>query len=139
VAAGVSCVALVSVWHSAAPTWHRLVRDHDTYAAYSRRDREQAPAVRAGISGDLFDLFASNLRRGDRVYFQVPHKPYGTLDLHDTIAALGRFFFLPAVEVANPGDATAVVSYDADPKLLHRAFITQVSSGDNHLSRVSYP
>jgi hypothetical protein len=139
VAAGVSCVALVSVWHSAAPTWHRLVGDHDTFAAYSQLDREQAPAVRAGISGDLFDFFASNLRRGDRVYFQVPRRPYGTLDLHDTIAALGRYFFLPAVEVADPGDATVVVSYGADPKQLHRAFISQVSLGDNHLSRISYP
>jgi len=132
-------VALVSVWHSAAPAWHRLDRDHDAYAAYSQLERDEAPATRAGISGDLFDVFASNVRRGDRVYFQVPRSPYGTLDLHDTIAALGRFFFLPAVEVADPDDATVVVSYHADPKHLHRAFLTEVPWGDAHLSRLAYP
>jgi len=132
-------VALVSVWHSAAPAWHRLDRDHDTYAAYSELDRVEAPAARAGISGDLFDVFASNVRRGDRVYFQVPRRPYGTLDLHDTIAALGRYFFLPAVEVAEPDEATVVMSYEADPKELHRAFLTQVPWGGDYLSRLGNP
>jgi 4-amino-4-deoxy-L-arabinose transferase-like glycosyltransferase len=32
-----------------------------------------------------------------------------------------------------------VVSYGADPKRLHRAFISQVPWGDNYLSRISYP
>ena len=35
----VTGVALLSVWHEARPTWHRLDSDYDTYAAYSASER----------------------------------------------------------------------------------------------------
>lgn len=89
--------------------------------------------------GDLFAFASGNLVRGDRIYFQVPRRKYGTLDLHDTVAAIGRFFFLPAVEVRSPGDATVVFSYDADPGALHQRFIRTLPLGNGTLSRLTYP
>lgn len=89
--------------------------------------------------GDLFAFASENLVRGDRVYFQVPRTRYGTLDLHDTVAALGRFFFLPAVEVRSLDDATVVFSYDADPAALHRRFVRSIPLGSATLSRLGYP
>jgi hypothetical protein len=91
------------------------------------------------VVGDLFAFASTNLVRGDRVYFQVPRTKYGTLDLHDTVASIGRFFFLPAVQVRSLDDATVVFSYEADPEALHRRFIRTMPLGSGSLSRLSYP
>jgi len=69
----------------------------------------------------------------------VPRRTYGLLDLHDTIAALGRYFFLPAVEVRSLDRATVVFSFDADPRVLGRRFVGQLRWGSSYLSRLSYP
>ena len=135
-----TAVALVSVWHAAAPTWRQLNRGHDTYAPYSDLARRQAPAVASGFNGTLFDLLASYVHEGDRIYYQVPRRPYGTLDLHDTVAALGRYYLAPAVEVTDPADATAVVSYEADPDRLRTDWLVQRQLGPRiFFSRVSNP
>jgi hypothetical protein len=138
----VTAAALVSVWHGARPTWHQLGAGYATYAAYSGTERLEAPLTSAAfpvVVGDLFAFASADLVRGDRVYFQVPRTPYGTLDLHDTVAALGRFFFLPAVEVRSLDDATVVFSYDANPSALHRRFVRTTPLGSASLSRLSYP
>src|SRR5690348_12695501 len=121
-----TAVALISVWHEALPTWRSLNTGYDTYVAYSDEERLAAPITGAGfpaVVGDLFRFVSSNLQRGDRVYFQVPRTKYGTLDLHGTMGELGRYFFLPAVEVDSIDDATVVFSYNADPSKLRRRFI----------------
>jgi hypothetical protein len=139
-AGAVTCLALLSAWHSAAPTWRRLNADYRTYSAYSKPARAHAASEAAGFNGSLFDFLASHLRRGDRIYYQVPRTPYGTLDLHDTVAALGNFYLLPAVQVSDPEDATVVVSYDADPARLGRTFVSQLPFGPRiFLSRISQP
>ena len=70
----------------------------------------------------------------------MPRRPYGTLDLHDTVAALGRYYLAPAVEVTDPADATVVVSYDADPAALGKTFALQRQLGDRiYFSRVRFP
>lgn len=138
-AAATGVVMLVSAWHGALPTWRQLDTRYDIYAGYTPLQRSEAPATKAGFVGDLFDVFSSHLARGDRIYFQVPRRRYGTLNLHDTFAALGRYFFLPAVEVAAPADATIVVSYHADPRRLGRPIVSEVDWGDNHLARLSNP
>jgi hypothetical protein len=142
VASVVAGVALLSVWHEGRRTWHELGSGYDTYSAYSASARRAAPITGAGfpaVVGDLFTFVASNLQRGDRIYFQVPQTKYGTLDLHDTIGELGRFFFLPAVEVDSVDDATVVLSYNADPGKLRRRFVGQLHFGPSTLSRIAYP
>jgi hypothetical protein len=136
----VTAVALVSVWHAAAPTWRKLDADHKTYAAYSELERRQAASANAGFAGTLWDTLASYVHGNDRIYFQVPRRPYGTLDLHDTVAALGRWYVAPAVEVTDPADATVVLSYQADPGELRSEWLFQRQLGDDiYFSRVRFP
>jgi hypothetical protein len=142
VAGVVTGVALLSVWHEARPTWRSLDSGYDTYSAYSASARRAAPITGAGfpaVVGDLFGFVSSNLQRGDRIYFQVPSTKYGTLNLHGTIGELGRFFFLPAVEVDSVDDATVVFSYNADAGKIGRPFVGQVHFGPSTLSRLAYP
>jgi hypothetical protein len=125
-AAGVATlVALVSVWHGAAPTWRKLDEERREFASYSDEQRRDAAAVHAGFLGGVFTALRSDVGDGDRVYFQVPRRPYGTLDLHDTVAALGRFYLAPAVEVTDPADATVVVSFESDPAALGLRYLGQ--------------
>ena len=80
------------------------------------------------------------MRDGDRIYYQVPRTPFGTLDLHDTVASLGRYTLLPAVEVTDLDDATVVLSYEADPATLHIPFLAQWQYGSGiAVSRVANP
>jgi hypothetical protein len=131
--------ALWSAWHPFNHMRRLLEREGRSYAALTPTERRQAPVTTVGLNGGIFDFYADRLVRGDRVYFQVPRTPYGTLDLHDTVAALGRFFFLPAVEVRSLDDATVVFSYDANPSALHRRFVRTTPLGSASLSRLSYP
>jgi hypothetical protein len=131
-------VALVSIWHAAAPTWRALNAGHREFAAYSDAERRHAPAVQAGFGGELFDWLRSYVRDDDRVYYQVPRRPYGTLDLHDTFASLGRWYLAPAVEVTDPAAATVVVSYEADPARLGLRYWFQQQFGPGiYVSRIA--
>ena len=140
-AAGVATVfALVSIWHAAAPTWRRLSTDHRAFATLTDVERAHAPAVHAGFQARLFDSLDAYVRDDDRVYFQVPRRPYGTLDLHDTVGALGRYYLAPAVEVSELDDATVVVSYESDPAELGLDWLDQQQLGERiYVSRVREP
>jgi hypothetical protein len=141
VAAGlVTVLALASVWHAAAPTWRKLNADYRAFSAYSELQRDGAASANAGFNPELFAALASSIDDDDRVYFQVPRRPYGTLDLHDTFAALGRYYLAPAVEVTDPDDATVVVSYEADPADLGREILLQRQLGPRiFVSRLESP
>jgi hypothetical protein len=107
-----------------------LEREHASYAALTPDERRRAPVAAAGLDGGIFDFFAQYLSKGDRVYFQVMPSGYSSdYDLPTIVQALGRFYFLPAVQTTDLNDATVVVSYFEDPALLHRKFITQVRAG----------
>ena len=92
-----TAVALVSVWHAAAPTWRRARTPTTRRTRPTRTPRAARPRARTRAStGRSWDQLASYVDGDDRIYFQVPHRPYGTLDLHDTVAALGRWYLAPA-------------------------------------------
>ena len=141
VAAGVATlIALVSAWSATGTTWHRLNADYRAYSAYSDEERLLTPVVAAGFRGEVFNFFAAEVDDDDRIYFQVPRRPYGTLDLHDTVAALGRFFLAPAIQVTDLDDATVVISYEADPRSLGREFVSQRQNGPGiFVSRIAEP
>jgi hypothetical protein len=140
VLAYVTLVALVAVWHEARPTWNRLGEETRAFAELSDAERVDLASNHTGVSASLFHFVAGHLRSGDRVYFHVPRVPYGTLDLHDTVAALGRYYLLPAVEVTSLEEATVIVSYDADPDEFGLRFVEQKPFGrDVFLSRVRLP
>src|SRR5262245_46640004 len=101
-----------------------LGEERATYKSMTSTDRRRLPVTHAQLDGQIFDFFAAYLVKGDRVYFQVMPSGYGpSFDLPSIIAALGRWYFLPAMQTTDLKDATVVVSYFEDPSLLHRKFI----------------
>ena len=141
-AGAATALALLSAWHAVGHMRRLLGEERTTYSAMTAADRRRAPVTRAGLDGQIFDFFAAFLVRGDRVYFQVMPSGYSPdFDLPGIVQALGRFYFLPAVQTENVGDATVVVSYFADPSLLDVKFVTQVRAGLQPLwvSRIRAP
>jgi hypothetical protein len=135
-------LALYSAWHSIGHMRRLMGIERRDDAALSAAARRQMPVTTFTMSGDVFDFFAHYLTKGDRVYFQVmPSGFTSEQDLPQAVAALGRFYFLPAVQTENLKDATVVVSYYADPSLLHVKFVTQVRAGLQTLfvSRIKAP
>ena len=61
--------------------------------------------------------------------------------LPQAIVALGNYYLLPGVEATDLAHATVVVSYFANPALLHVRFITQVEAGLQplYVSRIRAP
>ena len=112
-----------------------MLRSRPTSAA-ARPSRPPGSTARSSTSIDQY------LSKGDRVYFQVMPSGFSSdYDLPTIVQALGRFYFLPAVQTSDLKDATVVVSYFEDPALLHRKFITQVRAGLQPLwvSRIRSP
>ena len=136
----VTAVAVYCVVDSARDTWKRIDARHAYFSAFSTTQREQAPANEAGfqfLADVLHDL--PEAKRGDRFFVHAPRSPYGTLDLHDTVASLARFYLLPAVEVSDLDRATLVLSYRADPAELKRTFVAQRQFGPLFVSRIADP
>jgi hypothetical protein len=123
-------LALLSIWHSGGHVWRRLAADRRTYAAYTAEQRRQAPATAMQLPADVFDYYADRVRRGDRVYFLVMKSGFGRyFDLGQAVSAIGRFYLLPAAQVADPRAATVVLSYYADPASLGFRYLTQSQAG----------
>jgi hypothetical protein len=141
-AAAAVLAALWSAWHPFNHMRRLLGHEAATYERLTADDRRRAPVAAIGLDGQMFDFYDSLLSRGDRVYFQVRPGGFSSdYDLPTIIAALGRFYFLPAVQTSDPADATVVVSYFEDPAELHLKFLTQVRAGLQPLwvSRVAAP
>jgi hypothetical protein len=135
-----TAVAVYCVVDSGRGTWNRLDARYTYFSSFSTSQRAQAPADDAGLQflGSLLHDFPE-AKRGDRIYLHVPRSRYGTLDLHDTVASLVRFYLLPAVEVTDLDEATLVLSYKADPAELERTFVTQRRFGPLFVSRIAEP
>jgi hypothetical protein len=130
IAALAAAVALYSAWHSGGHVWRGFSADYKTYSAYSGIERRHAPLDKLGLPSDVFDFYAEHLHRGDRIYFQVQKVPFGNyLDLPGAIAAAGRFYLLPAVQVTSLRRATVVVSFNADPTHLHLRYSSKAQDG----------
>ena len=141
-AAVATAIALVSAWHSVGHIRRLLQAERPAYAALDSTASRREPVTHAGLDGQIFDFFAAYLQRGDRVYFQVMPSGYSPeFDLPGIIEALGRYYFLPAVQTTSLADATVVISYFEDPSQLHRTFLTQVRAGLQPLwvSRIRAP
>jgi hypothetical protein len=134
--------ALVSAWHSIRHVHRTLETERVFYASLTPAQRRREPVTNAGFDGQIFDFFDSLLTRGDRVYFQVMPSGFSSdYDLPTIVQALGRYYFLPAMQTSDLARATVVVSYFADPSLLHVKFVTQVRAGLQPLwvSRIKAP
>jgi hypothetical protein len=129
-AAVATAFALLSAWHSVGHMRNILGGEHTTYAAMTPAERRQLPVTHAELDGGIFDFFTAYLVHGDRVFIQVMPSGYSpAFDLPSIVSALGRWYFLPAMQTTDLANATVVVSYFEDPSLLHRKYITQVRAG----------
>ena len=129
-AAVATALAALSAWHAGGYDWRLLENGYATYAPMTSVERRQALAANVGVPGSVFDFYARYVVPGDRIYFQVmPSGLSPELTLPEAVAAIGRFYLLPGVETTNLADATVVVSFYADPSLLHLKFVTQVEAG----------
>jgi hypothetical protein len=141
-AAVATALALLSAWHSVGHMRNVLDGERVTYAAMTPAERRRLPVTHAQLDGQIFDFFAARLVYRDRVYIQVMPSGYSpAFDLPSIVSALGRWYFLPAMQTTDLSKATVVVSYFEDPALLNRKYITQVRAGLQPLwvSRISAP
>jgi hypothetical protein len=142
VVAVVTTLALYSAWHSGGHMWRRLGQDRHTYAAYTEYQRSHAVMLNLPLSPEPFDFYRDRLVRGDRVYFLVAPGGFGEFfTLPEIVAAVGRYYLLPAVQVPDVKDATVVLSWNADPATLGVHFVTQARAGEQliFVSRLKAP
>jgi hypothetical protein len=141
-AAVATALALLSAWHSIGHMRRILGAERSSYSAMAAAQRRRLPVANATLDGQIFDFFAAYLAKGDRVYFQVMPSGYSpSFDLPSIVAALGRWYLLPAMQTTDLKNATVVVSYFEDPAKLHVKFLTQVRAGLQPLwvSRIKAP
>jgi len=141
-AAAATLLALGSALHLGRSLWRGLDRQRAAYAPLTSTERAAMPLAEVGVPGAVFDFYASFLAPGDRAYFQVPQgAPGRRRALLRSLEAAGRFALLPAVVTPTLADATVVLSYDADPSLLHVSFVTQRRDGRErvYVSRIGSP
>ena len=141
-AAVATALALLSAWHSIGHMRRILGAERSSYSTMTAADRRRLPVTNATLDGQIFDFFAAYLTKGDRVYFQVMPSGFSpAFDLPSIVAALGRWYLLPAMQTTDLKNATVVVSYFEDPARLHIPFITQVRAGLQPLwvSRIKSP
>ena len=123
-------LALISAWHTGPRRWHRLNEEYTAYRSYTDLQRRQAFFGVVEEDPGVFDFFKQYLARGDRVYYQVQPSGFSSfMDLPAAVETAGRYYLLPAVQVTDLREATVVVSWLADPGLLHVRFVTQQRLG----------
>ena len=126
----VTAIALASAWHSGERAWRHLDGQRRVYASYSDVQRRHALITTMGLPGDIFDFYRQFVGRGDRVYYQVQESGLGRfLDQPTAVRYVGRYYLLPALEATKLEDATVVVTFFEDPKLLRVPFVTQQQAG----------
>jgi hypothetical protein len=132
-------LALLSSWHSGGHVWRALRSERLTYDGLSPTEQQHAFITAMTLPPDAFDFYRPFVGKGDRVYYQVsPSGLSSFFTLEQAIEAAGRFYLLPSVQTGDLDQATVVVSFAADPGLLHRHFITQQREGlqENFVSRI---
>ena len=130
VAAAATCaVGGISILTSYGTIWALLADERARDEALSGPERERGPLTALPLPAEVFDYYRAFLRPDDRVYFHVLESGFGVVDLPTVVAAAGRFWLLPAVQVEDVDDATVVVSWERDPAELGLRFSEQHRAG----------
>jgi hypothetical protein len=126
----VTAIALASAWHSGERMWRHLQEQRRVYGAYTDVERRHALITSMGLPADIFDFYRQYVGRGDRIYYQVQESGLGRfIDQPTAVRYAGRYYLLPALEATKLEDATVVVTFFEDPKLLRVPFVTQQQAG----------
>jgi hypothetical protein len=132
VAATATCVvAAASTLTSFDRIWDQLREERARDEALTEVERERAPIRAIPLTVEVFEFWSAFLRPGDRVYFHVLESGFSDfVDLPTVVAASGRFWLLPAVQVEDLDDATVVVSWERDPNDLDVLYSEQHRAGE---------
>jgi hypothetical protein len=131
-------LAITSAVRAGPHAWRALGAERRTYAGYTSTEDRHAFLAALRVDTQAFDFFASHLRKGDRFYLQVPVATDENIDELGAAEAASSFYLLPAVRTTDARDATVVLSYDADPRVLGLRLARRVRDGSRPFS-VSWP
>jgi hypothetical protein len=129
-AAVVVLVAVASAVKTSGQSWDLLRGMRSSGAAQTAAEREHAPGDSIPLPMDRLDHYRNWLEPGDRFWLDVnPSGLSSHADLPSAVAAVARFYLLPAVQVTDPARATVVLSWDRDPGLLPYRYSEQHREG----------
>jgi hypothetical protein len=129
--ATVAVLALAySAWKDVPHSWRLMRTQHDAYAGFTRAERDRAFGTAIPMPMEIFDFWRSYLRPWDRYYIQMPHEAFSSNGDKKFVAGLiARVYLLPAIQTADLNEATAVLSWDADPSTLPLRYWLTFQSG----------
>jgi hypothetical protein len=119
-----------SVWKDVPHSWRLMRSQHDAYSGYTQAQRDRAFGTAVPMPMEIIDYWRSGLRRGDRYWVQMPPLPFSTMaDKRYVARSIAHVYLLPAIETRDLSHATVVLSWEADPGLLHLKFSEQQRAG----------
>jgi hypothetical protein len=119
-----------SAYRGVPHSWRLMRSQHAAYAGYTRDDRDRAFGTLLPIRMDIFDFWRAHLRKDDRYWIQIPDEAFSAnADKRLVVRTIAHLYLLPAIEVSRLADATVVLSWDADPGLLHLRYSEQERAG----------
>jgi hypothetical protein len=122
--------------------WRSLENQRRVYGNYTEQQRQRAAIEGLGLPGDVFDYYRQYVHRGDRIYFHIRESGLSSfIDLPTAVRYAGRYYLLPALQATKLEDATVVVTFFEDPKLLPVRYITEQQAGAQPIfvSRIRLP
>jgi hypothetical protein len=106
----------------------------DAWAHVSRQDRDRAFGNAVPIDMSVLDYWRHWLRPGDRYWVQMPFEAFSTFgDKKLLVREIARLYLLPSVESPTLAGADVVLTWDANPNLLHLRFSDQQRAGEQNI------
>jgi hypothetical protein len=100
------------------------------YRGLSRDARDRAFIDEIPLRSDIFDFWRAWLRPGDRYWIQIPNEAFSAnADKKLVVRSVSHLYLLPAIEATSLRNANVVLSWDADPGLLHLHYSEQERAG----------
>jgi hypothetical protein len=119
-----------SAWRDVPHSWRLLRTQYAAYHGLTRAEREQEFIAALPLRTDIFGFWRAWLRPGDRYWIQIPYEAFSAnADKKLVVRSVSHLYLLPATEARSLADATVVLSWDADPGLLHLRYSEQERAG----------
>ena len=111
-------------------SWALIKTQRFDYVGYDATQRAQAYGAALPLPMNLFDFYRAYLHPGDRYFIQIENGSFGQfIDKETAVRTVARLYLLPAIEAPDLAHANVVLSWDADPELLHLKYSEQERLG----------
>jgi hypothetical protein len=130
-AAAAAAAALAwSGWKVVPHSWRLMRTQYAVYHGETRDDRDREFGAQIPLRMDILDFWRAYLRPHDRYWIQIPNEAFSVnADKKLIVRSVSHLYLLPATEAKSLRDANVVLSWDADPGLLHLKFAEQQRAG----------